>query len=237
MQQHVLNFTQSPVHWVLCVSVGEYYDERLLAYLSIEEKQRCQSLYQQADRQRYVVAHALKRHVLSLLLECSLSSLSFNKTETGRPYCEHSSAPDFNLSHSDDYVVFACSSLSTVGVDVEPVSRTIADGVARQILDTANYERWQREADTFVLLTHWTQKEAISKAVGLGLSMGFKTITSSGHLRPGQFCYQDRTLHYNTTQYNHVLLSVATFHPKALSVYKVTDWTDEQITPHFVQVL
>ena len=202
MLKQSLNFTKKPIHCVLFASVAQYYNEQLWHFLNGDEQQRCQRFYHLADRQRFTVAHALKRHALSLLLKCSMLDIGFEKTETGKPYCNEPLAPHFNLSHSDDAVVLAFSSLAEIGVDIEPLDRNISAKMAPQILNADSYQIWQN-CDPLVLLTHWTQKEAISKAIGLGLSMGFKSIASSGEQCEGEFYYEQRLLRYISVKHAH----------------------------------
>jgi 4'-phosphopantetheinyl transferase len=83
---------------------------------------------------------------------------------------------DFNISHSDDYVVCAFSKHHHVGIDIEKIKPISLDFLE----DFFNVDEWtniQSSRDsqkTFYKL--WTKKEATVKADGRGLNIPLKEI-------------------------------------------------------------
>ena len=55
------------------------------ATLSAEERQRAARFHFDADRDRYIVAHASLRDILARYLQCEPSELKFSTNEYGKP--------------------------------------------------------------------------------------------------------------------------------------------------------
>lgn len=81
----------------------------------------------------------------------------------------------FNMSHSGGLTVCALRPGGSVGIDVE-IARELkdADAVAKYVLDPGaivQYERRRSLAErSAFLLAEWTRREAVLKALGVGLS-------------------------------------------------------------------
>ena len=135
------------------------------------------------DRQRYILAHVMKRFYLSHLMGLKPQELVFAQGRKGKPFCSNSGAPFFNISHSGDWVLFAVSSTEEIGVDVERAQRDVGESTMKHVLTVPQLDKVAASDDpqaTFIV--YWTQKEAISKALGLGLSIDFSTISCNGDL-------------------------------------------------------
>jgi 4'-phosphopantetheinyl transferase len=95
------------------------------------------------------------------------------QTSFGRPYIN--GFPDFNISHSGRFVLIACDPIGKVGVDVEEM-RAIKHEDFRFQMTGNEWERVNGAADQqFAFYTYWTQKEAVIKAHGNGLSIPLKS--------------------------------------------------------------
>jgi 4'-phosphopantetheinyl transferase len=167
-------------------------------WLAPEERQRAERVTRPALRHRAVAVRALLRGLLAQELSqergqkpaISPTSLRFQTDTHGRP---HLAAPfantairDFNLSHSDDKLLIgilyntAPQSWQRIGVDLESLQRSrdtarLAHRVLcareRRTLEGLNHEEYQRR-----FLHYWVLKEAFSKAVGAGFSLGFEAM-------------------------------------------------------------
>lgn len=86
---------------------------------------------------------------------------------TGRPSVDGLAV---SISHSRTLVAVAASAVGPVGVDVEDVYPREVAGLARRWFDPAELEWMARQPDELTaFLTLWTAKEAVGKALGLGL--------------------------------------------------------------------
>lgn len=71
-------------------------------------------------RSEYLVSQWIRRDVLLKYYNVELNQQSFYYSEKGRPYLENS-VIDFNISHTDQYVLMAVSAQQMVGIDVQSV--------------------------------------------------------------------------------------------------------------------
>ena len=88
---------------------------------------------------------------------------------SGRPFLD--GGMDFNISHSDAYVVCAFSPVGRIGIDIERIRQIDLCDFEGQM----TREQWEEitasedRLDTFFSL--WTKKEAVTKADGRGISI------------------------------------------------------------------
>ncbi|MFG1815595.1 4'-phosphopantetheinyl transferase superfamily protein [Kribbella sp. NPDC049174] len=106
-----------------------------------------------------------------LLLELAGSllgrSMDLRREPSGRPYVDGLAV---SISHSRTLVAVAASAAGPVGVDVEDVYQREVAGLARRWFDPSELEWMAGEADELTaFLQLWTAKEAVGKALGLGL--------------------------------------------------------------------
>ncbi len=172
---------------ILMLPVTAEPDKTWLALLDETELIRCRRILRPADRQAYAAAHALRRLALASAMGVAPNALHFQVSAQGAPQLlPHAdmTLPSFSLSHTHNAVAVAVGPPGTIGVDIEENDRTeISDAMLRHGLgekDAAALsplpmpERVERFFDL------WTVKEAVSKAEGLGRSLGF------GHIHLAQ---------------------------------------------------
>ena len=82
----------------------------------------------------------------------------------------------FNISHSHDYGIIAISYDNEVGIDIEKVTElSDMDSIAEYTFSKKEVKFYKKsEKKHKVFFDIWTQKEAIVKASGEGLSLGLK---------------------------------------------------------------
>lgn len=105
-------------------------------------------------------------------------------TENGKPILPNE-YPHFNISHSKDFITCAVG-LVVTGIDIEQ-KRAVSDTLARHIL----HEDERSLFDESDLLKVWVLKEAYSKFIGKGLSMGFNTLTIQDILKTPHAIFHD----------------------------------------------
>ena len=135
------------------------------------------------DRRRFIAGRVGIRRLLSAALGSApvLSSDGF-----GKPFCADRSV-EFNISHSGDVVLVALAAGFQVGIDVErqdPISDMAATWRRNfHPGEVAELDRLDKDEALFGFLRCWTRKEAVSKALGVGLSMAldsFQVSTRAG---------------------------------------------------------
>jgi 4'-phosphopantetheinyl transferase len=147
---------------------------RLSQYLSDDEQQRAGRFLRAADRRRFVAAHAGLRLLLAAAVEVPAKDLRFTTNDTGKPALPGQPI-EFNLSHSGEFVLIALASGTPVGIDVEEV-RTLPDrdAIIRRFMhpqEAADMAGLPGTAADLAFFRCWVRKEAIIKALGLGMSL------------------------------------------------------------------
>lgn len=93
---------------------------------------------------------------------CQLDHL--DQDENGAPL--PSNGIYWSLSHKEAYVA-AVASRKPVGIDIEKI-KSVTQGVEKRIATKAEWDLAPRDLDLF--FRYWTAKEAVLKAIGIGLT-------------------------------------------------------------------
>ena len=133
-------------------------------------------------KRRFVLSHAALRLILARRLGGDWRDIRYDTVANGKPCLAGSAAGrlEFNMSHSGDLMVVALSDDRPVGIDVEawrPIDRV--RGLAETILaarELAVFDGLSPADASRSLLRLWTVKEAVVKALGLGLSVEPRSI-------------------------------------------------------------
>ncbi|RCX13841.1 4'-phosphopantetheinyl transferase [Anaerobacterium chartisolvens] len=152
--------------------------EHLSCYVSPEKKQRIGRFYHFADAQRALLGDLLARHAICSRAGIKNSSIAFSANEYGKPELKGDRSLQFNISHSDNWVVCAIGD-SPVGVDVETV-KPIDFKLAERFFSQDEYyalanQQQSDKLDYFYKL--WTLKESYIKAEGKGLSISLSSFS------------------------------------------------------------
>lgn len=155
------------------------FEQRHLAVLSSEEKQRYHRFKHIPARQQFLLGRVLIRHFLSQHLQCDGQSLRFSHNDHQRPFLANTPL-DFNLSHTDGAVMLAISGSGRVGVDVESNRRggktiEIADHFFHPQEVQAILAAGDRQQQEEAFFRFWTLKESYVKAMGQGLQKSLQS--------------------------------------------------------------
>ncbi len=143
--------------------------------------------YEQCPRaflsRRHQEIYLLQRAILRLLLEHfigkKLRKDDFAISPFGKPYLR-SRELNFNLAHSENFTIYAFSKNEEIGVDIEEEQRLISVNEISSLCCSTNELRELMDLDKdqkkSFFLALWTRKEAISKALGMGLNLDFRTL-------------------------------------------------------------
>lgn len=163
-----------------------------LAWLDDDERARLEGFTSEVAGRRYAASHAFLRRVLAGVLDADPASVRYDRS------CEHCGHPthgrprlavgpagvEFSLSHSGAVTVVAVGP-GPLGVDAEALTRRpVAPGVVRRMATAAERDRLPAAGAPGrhrAVLQLWTAKEAVAKALGLGVTLPF----ASFEVRPG----------------------------------------------------
>jgi 4'-phosphopantetheinyl transferase len=160
--------------WSVPLSVPAEDIPALRGVLSAGERERADRFQLPADRRRFTVSRYALRSVLGDCSRLAPRSLEFRYGRQGKPYLDRPGAPHFNLSHSGELALIAVCRDEPVGVDVEYALR--APDVMYELVDAHFSPADRRQLLALPVQSHrdaffrcWTRKEALIKALGVGL--------------------------------------------------------------------
>ena len=150
----------------------------LWSLLNLEETERARRMLRPVDRNRTAMSRAVLRTVLEHYTGRPGADLQFGYGAHGKPMLmpADGKAPSFSVSHSGDWLLIAITAPSVpVGIDLE---------MHRPLVEWADLAQRYFHPDEFSELAAlspsgqlpaffdvWTRKEAVAKALGLGLSL------------------------------------------------------------------
>jgi 4'-phosphopantetheinyl transferase len=157
---------------------------RALTLLPAPEVDRLSAVVASLRSQRLCAQAALRALVADAIGSTPLM-VQLERDGLGKPYLVGDSGLQFNLAHSGKYAMVSLTMAGPIGVDVE-LPRAVSDlrSLARTMLADREYHWWCKLAEpaaSEALFRRWTYKEAVLKALGLGLSGGLRAVST----RPG----------------------------------------------------
>ena len=177
-----LALTNDEVHlWRVSLRCSDSPLAFVQTLLSADERTRADRFRFARDRDRFVVARGMLREILGRYLDREPAALRFAYGAHGKPaLAETSTGLRFNLAHSGDAALFAVRWERDIGVDLEPARTDLDLGELAAIVLTPGERALlaaapsERRDELFAAL--WTRKEALAKAVGLGLALPFDRV-------------------------------------------------------------
>jgi 4'-phosphopantetheinyl transferase len=169
--------------------LGDEDVEAALRLLSPDEHARYARYVHEGARREYLTGRALVRGVLSQAMSLPPAAIRFVANAYGCPAVAPDlspSPPRFNLAHSGGMAAMIVSPAHEVGIDVEPLARSLAIlGLADTAFsprERALIERLPAAERPAKATAIWTLKEAYIKARGMGLSLPLDAF----HVDPGE---------------------------------------------------
>ncbi len=191
---------QRAVHmWVLDDALVEPVCSTLAHTLSPDERQRAQAYRHERHRNDFIARRSLLRWLIGCYLNCKPESLRFSVTPFGKPVVQWPPAARiaFSVSHTDGMTLLAFAWNCRIGVDVaRRIDCLEIGGLGRGIfslIEEKALDRTRPDAAA-TLLSTWTRKEALLKALGMGLSGEPNAYTTEDDLRlgAGHWCASHR---------------------------------------------
>ncbi len=149
--------------------------------LAADELARADRFITAELRERFILCRAALRKLLAESLNCDPQEILFRYETWGKPQLATRASPlHFNVSHSGDWGLIALS-LSPVGVDLEVANKRVNfRAIASQVLSETEQREYEllppgKQAETILHL--WVCKEALLKALGLGIAEGLRKVT------------------------------------------------------------
>ncbi len=145
-----------------------------IAMLSADELDRARSFVRRDDGDRFATTRARTRQILSHYLSVPPTDLQLATSARNKPTLP--GGPAFNLSHAGGLAVLAVvpgrsEAETPVGIDIEahrPVEPRVAE-ISFSAAEQAEIATLTGQDWTDAFFRCWTRKEAVTKALGLGL--------------------------------------------------------------------
>lgn len=166
-----------PRVWWVDLDAGDPWDG--YDWLHVVERDRAASFRSARDRRRFVAAHAALRRLLGDRLGILPGDVRFDRRcrrcghpTHGRPELVGGDLPSFSLARAGGIALVAVSDAGRIGADVEAVDRPWP--AVGRVAFTPRERAWlaARDAHDQARLAAglWTRKEAVVKALGVGLA-------------------------------------------------------------------
>jgi 4'-phosphopantetheinyl transferase len=165
--------------WVGCTDKILISDAYLDSVLSPTERARAGRFAFDSLRHRYRVGRVALRKVLSEILGQPPTRLDFSVGVGGKPFI--SDGPFFNMSMSGSMLLVGVTTGAEIGVDIELVKRfDEMDRLTGSVLSPSEQLGIANLADSERLrgfYRAWTRKEAVTKALGVGLNCDLQSFS------------------------------------------------------------
>ena len=161
------------------------------ALLSTDEQMKAGRYRFEDNREEYIIARGLLRHLLGSYCTKDPRNLQFHYNPYGKPALSSEAGPHrltFNVSHAHGFVLYVFTRGREVGIDLERIRPEAAhDGVAERFFssrEVSTLRALPRHAQPIGFFNCWTRKEAYIKARGEGLTIPLNQFDVS--LVPGE---------------------------------------------------
>lgn len=171
--------------WQLSLDLEAPVADEDYRLLSQAEWQRACRLRHHADVVRAVVTRAALRRLLSAHTGIAPEKLVFSENAYGKPLLKSAHGLAFNVSHAGGYALIALAACGQVGVDIERC-RPEAELASLSGLVLSPSERLGHARDGFAMpfMERWVVKEAVLKALGLGIADHLQALSITSSLGP-----------------------------------------------------
>lgn len=140
--------------------------------LTTSEQERASAFHFKKDAIAFMAGRYLQRSILSQYTSVPAKDLTIAIGPQGKPYIANTRIA-FNLTRTEGLVVFAISrDCMTLGIDAESIETAIEPDTSLLFCSTAEseiLEALQGKERQLLLISYWTLKESLLKAVGSGL--------------------------------------------------------------------
>lgn len=172
--------------WSTSLSIDPVQEKHLLSLLSPDEQERIHRIRLSSSKQRAIASRGLLRIFLGYYLNVAPEFIQIGLGDHNKPYLIAPTHPaiKFNLSHSNDEVVYAFTLNADIGVDIEKRKTEFNQAIAERYFsehENAELAKLPLNEQHHAFYRLWARKEAIVKALGSGLTQPLSSFTVAAH--------------------------------------------------------
>lgn len=133
------------------------------------------------DKERYLISRYLLKKILSGYTDIPANNIIIKNSFYGKPEIENELKIKFNLSHSGDKIVFAFTLNNEIGIDIEKIEFSVNHmEIAENYFSEDEIFLLKKQKEDIVNNFYyiWTRKEALLKAIGVGMLPDLKKISA-----------------------------------------------------------
>jgi 4'-phosphopantetheinyl transferase len=170
--------------WTADLAITQAQENENLRLLSLEERERADRYHFPIHRTRFIAARSMLRLIISRYLNITPDKIIFTYAEHEKPSLNspNSLKLQFNLSHSENYAVYAITTEYAIGVDIEKIQDHFNLAVAKRFFtqqENADLLNFSSQEQTSAFYRIWARKEAVIKAIGKGLAIPLSSFSVS----------------------------------------------------------
>jgi len=160
--------------WRFALDGGPEAVNAALAVLDPAERARFRRFANPRLAAAFAIRRAARRMILARYLGTTPPEVPIREARSGKPGLPGPPDLHFSASHSGDLGILAVASRFALGADVEHLRPIDAGALGARILSPAErleFDRAEPDARAAGLFRVWTAKEALVKAIGVGLEL------------------------------------------------------------------
>lgn len=158
--------------WSVFLPEAENIIDFLASILVEDEHQQAYSFKLRKHQKQYIITRGILKLLLSGYLDDNPKTIEIIYGLWGKPRLLKERLLHFNISHSQDYVLFAFTKDYEVGIDLEYIDKSLKiDEISLNFFSKSELNYWKNldyEAQIPYFFKLWTCKEAYLKASGKG---------------------------------------------------------------------
>jgi phosphopantetheinyl transferase len=184
--------------------------------LHSSEQMRAARFTQEQDQMAFAIVRSVLKRILSDKIGISIQEISFDQNRYGKLSCSQAPNLHFSIAHAEEVFVLAFSKDVQIGVDIESMHRVFAMEKLKQLVFTENersifLDLLSDDEKQRMCLQTWTQKEALTKCLGITLQegvQGYEVREVNGRYLASSISDRSFLLSLKTIEIHSYLLSV-----------------------------
>lgn len=167
------------IYAVRILNISEETIDKLCLFIDKDKKCRIKKYINKQDKIRTLIGDILIRFIVMKKFEIKNKNTTFTQNDYGKPLLKDYSTFNFNISHSDDFVVCAIDN-KPIGIDIEKIKQIEYEEIAKNFFSVSevNYiinKDFDHKLNRFYEI--WTLKESFIKCCGQGLKIPLKSFS------------------------------------------------------------